>query len=281
VEPTTRTRPAGAGAGEGEAPRVGPVIAVPFGPEESLPSGRVVACRAPGRPPFSHAESTELARLAAQTQVALHLAQARDAQQRLVLIEERQRIARDLHDTVIQDMIALGMEMSAEASTSSEPGQRARDVDHLARLEDMVVSLRRAVFQLRDTTAGRSMAREVTDAVAHASRMLPTPPTVTFAGPLELVAAEVLDDLIAVLREALSNVARHAGATSVAVSLTVTDTDVVLVVDDDGVGLTESSTSGFGVLSFTERARRHGGVVSLGPGPVVGTTMTWRCPLAR
>ena len=261
------------------APSIGAVLAVPFAPDEALPPGRIVVCREPGRPPFSQPEVAELARLSSQLQVALHLAHARDDQQRLLLIEERQRIARDLHDTVIQDMIAMGMKMSAEPPNSSDPHQQTGSAELLERLDDMLVSLKRAVFQLRDTTGGRSLAREVTDAVAQASRMLPAAPMVTFAGPLDLVAPDLVDDLIAVLREALSNVARHARATSVAVSLTVTDADVLLVVDDDGVGVTGSSRSGFGVLSFTERARRHGGSVSVGPGAVVGTRVTWRCPL--
>lgn len=281
-----RVTPALGAGGLGERPKdgspgVGAVMAVPFGPDESLPAGRVVVCRAPGKSGFSRTESIELARLAVQTQVALSLARARDDQQRLMLVEERQRIARDLHDTVIQDMIALGMELSAEASMSSDAGRQARADDRLDRLENMVDTLRRAVFQLRDSTSGRSVAREVTDAVAQASRLLPTAPSVTLAGPLELVTTEVLDDLVAVLREAMSNVARHAQATRVAVSVTVTDTEVVLAVDDDGIGFSGAPTGGFGILSFTERARRHAGSVSLGPGPVVGTTMTWRCPLER
>lgn len=282
-------RPSTTGAADGDdeesrggAPSIGAVLAVPFGPEESLPSGRVVVCRKPGRPPFSPADAAELTRLANQSQVALHLARARDDQQRLMLIEERQRIARDLHDTVIQDMIAMGMEMSSELSEPSDAQQRTVSAERLERLEDMVVSLRRAVFQLRDTSGGRSLAREVTDAVAQASRILPTPPTVTFAGPLELVAAELVDDLIAVLREALANVTRHAGATKVVVSVTVTNERVLLVVDDDGIGLTGSSQSGgFGVLGFTERARLHGGSVSVGPGPSGGTRVAWGCPLLR
>ena len=285
LEKATASRPAADTATEegpgAAAPSIGAVLEVPFAPEESLPSGRIVVCRESGRPPFSQAERADLARMANQLQVALHLAQARDDQQRLMLIEERQRIARDLHDTVIQDMIALGMEVSAEPPDPADPRQSARRAERLERLEDMLVSLKRAVFQLRDTSGGRSLAREVTDAVAQASRTLPAAPMVTFAGPLDLVAPDLVDDLIAVLREALSNVARHAGATSAAVSVTVTDTDVLLVVDDDGVGFSGSSRSGFGVLSFTERARRHGGSVSVGPGAVVGTRVTWRCPLPR
>lgn len=265
-------------AGSG-SPDVGAVVSVLFGPDESLPPGRVVVCRAPGRPAFSPAELTELARLAAQTQVAVHLARARADQQRLMLVEERQRIARDLHDTVIQDMIAMGMEMSLEASTTTDPEQRVREDERLTRLENTIESLRRAVFQLRDTAGGRSLPREVTQALTQATRLLPTAPSVTLAGPLELVPTEVLDDLIAVLREAMSNIARHAQATRVAVSVTVTDAEVVLVVDDDGVGFSGTSTKGFGVLNFTERARRHAGSVSLRPGPITGTTLTWRCPL--
>ena len=220
------------------APSIGAVLTVPFAPEESLPSGRIVVCRQPGRPPFSQAEVAEMTGLASQLQVALHLAHARDDQQRLMLIEERQRIARDLHDTVIQDMLALGMEMSAELPNPSDP----RRVGAHRRTSRATRGHGRQP-QAGGLPAARHHWRSIARARGHgrggpALARFPAAPMVTFAGPLDPAAPDLVDDLIAVLREALSNVARHAGATRVAVSVTVMDADVVLVVDDDGIGLT-------------------------------------------
>ncbi|HET7763312.1 MAG TPA: PAS domain S-box protein [Phycicoccus sp.] len=258
---------------------VGPMVLAPFGRVGSPPSGVVVACRAPGAVPFSDEDVERLARLATQTQVALHLGRARADQQRLALLEERQRIARELHDTVIQDVIGVGMQISSEIDAEVDTRRQERDLEWVARLEEATRNLRRAVFELRGSTRRASTHSDVTDLLAEASRMLAHFPSVTFSGPVDRLPPTVADDLVAVLREALANVARHAGATRTAVTVEVADGILTLTVEDDGVGVAGRPRIGYGLGYIEQRARRHGGDLTLGPGPAAGTRLVWTCPV--
>ncbi len=257
----------------------GPLAVTPFGTDESPPFGALVACRAPGRDPFDPTDLEVLARLAGETQVALHLSRARADQQRLSVLEERQRIARELHDTVIQDVIAIGMQISADIDAETDPARQERDLERVTQLEGVTRNLRRAVFELRSSTHRSSTATDVTDAVSEATRMLGHVPAVIFTGPVDEVPEPVAGDLLAALREALVNVARHADARTTAVSVTVAEGVVTLTVDDDGVGPPPHRRTGYGLGYVEDRARRHGGRLFLGPGPVVGTRFVWSCPL--
>lgn len=267
------------GSPEPLATAVGPMVLAPFGGVGSPPSGCVVACRGPGAVPFSDEDVERLARLAAQTQVALHLGRARADQQRLALMEERQRIARELHDTVIQDVIGVGMQISADVDAETDAHRQERDLERVQRLEEATRNLRRAVFELRGSSLRSSTPNDVSDLLAEASRMLGHVPTVTFRGPVDRLPPALADDLVAVLREALANVARHARATRTEVTVGVVDETLTLTVDDDGVGVDGRSRAGYGLDSVEDRARRHGGELSLGPGPAGGTRLEWTCPV--
>jgi signal transduction histidine kinase len=104
-------------------------------------------------------------------------------------------------------------------------------------------------------------------------------PTVTFSGPVDRLPSAAADDLVAVLREALANVARHAGATRTAVVVEVAGGVLSLTVDDDGVGVVGRPRTGYGLGYIEQRARRHGGDLVLGPGAVTGTRLVWTCPV--
>jgi signal transduction histidine kinase len=123
------------------------------------------------------------------------------------------------------------------------------------------------------------MPTDVSDLLAEASRMLGHVPTVTFRGPVDRLPPALADDLVAVLREALANVARHARATRTEVTVGVVGETLTLTVDDDGVGVDGRSRAGYGLDSVEDRARRHGGELSLGPGPAGGTRLAWTCPV--
>ncbi len=266
------------GLAEGLSDGVGPLAGAPFGRPGSPTEGAVLACRAPGREPFGPDDVERLGRLAVETQVAVHLARARADQQRLALLEERQRIARELHDSVIQDAIALGMQISADIDAEPDPERQERDLEWVAQLELVTRNLRRAVFELRSGARRGSTATAVTDAVAEASRVLGHRTSVTFTGPVESLPDPVADDLVAVLREALANVARHARASASAVSIEVSAADVTLTVDDNGLGRRDAHR-GQGIDNMAARAHRHGGHLSVAPGPVTGTRVVWSCPL--
>ncbi|WP_193315271.1 PAS domain S-box protein [Nostocoides sp. F2B08] len=261
-----------------EEPDIGPVLLVPLGESSSDPHGLVAACRGQGASALSIEDDHRVTRMVTQAQVAVRLARARAAEARLAVLEERQRIARDLHDTVIQDVIAVGMQISADVDVESDPRRQVRDLEKVAQLEAAARNLRRAVFELRATVRRTSTAAEVTETVSEASRVLGHFPLLTIAGPVDDLPPDLVDDVIAVLREALSNVARHARATHSAVSLSVDSDAVILVVEDDGVGPEGAAGGCYGLANLKDRAGRHGGHVEVAGLPDAGTRVIWTCP---
>jgi PAS domain S-box-containing protein len=257
---------------------VGPVLLAPLGTAGRDLHGGLVAARAPGRPAFTSDDAERLARLATQTQAAAHFARGRADQERVALLEERQRIARELHDTVIQDVIAVGMVLSAQAGRETDTALAASTLDSVSRLERAVTNLRAAVFELRTDSGRGSLGAGLTAVIEEASRVLGFFPTLTFSGPVDALTDGLADDLVGALREALANVARHSRATSCAVSVTVSPEAVELVVDDNGVGLGSGSGAGYGLGYLEDRAQRHHGHLTVGAGPVDGTRLVWTCP---
>jgi PAS domain S-box-containing protein len=265
-----------------DRPDLGPVILIPRSEGTSGGHGLVAACRAPGAPPLTAKDGDRLLRLVTHAQVAVRLARARAAQARLAVIEERQRIARDLHDTVIQDVIAVGMQISAEIDVESDPRRQVRDLEKVAQLEQATRNLRRAVFELRTAGHRASTAAEITEMVAEAAKVLGHFPVVTIAGPVDDLEPELVDDLVAASREALSNVARHARATCSSVTLSVDADTVTLVVEDDGIGADLAEVAGcYGIVNLRERARRHDGDAEVTSTPGQGTRVVWACRRER
>ena len=205
--------------------------------------------------------------------------QLRAAEQELGVLEDRERIARDLHDTVIQRLFAAGMTLQA-AAVKSDEATRARVVEVVDELDHTIREIRQAIFRLTvHNLDAASVRRRVVDVVDAEQAALGFAPELSFNGPLETVGDDVVEHLIATLREALSNAARHADARTVRVTLDVGE-DVCLVVDDDGVGLPEErSTRGHGLANMAERATRIGGTARVESRDPRGTRVTWRVPL--
>jgi signal transduction histidine kinase len=233
-----------------------------------------------GRAAFS-AEDLDLATgFANQAAVALELAQARADQQRAALFDERERIAADLHDHVIQRLFAAGLSLQALGATLG-PGRTAdRVMSTVADLDAMISQIRTAIFQLQQTpqTTPRTLRSRVLDLVSELTPALGFDPAVRFSGLLDTLPDHLNDDLLAVVREALSNIARHAHAHTAEIDLTAHDDRVVLVVRDDGVGL-GASTRRSGLANMRRRAQHHGGGFMFEPGPGGGTLLTWTAML--
>jgi len=246
-------------AGDGDS-LLGPTMALPlFG--SGRPLGVLVVSRIAGRPRFTAADLELAADFAGQASLAMELASAKADQQRMVLLEDRGRIARDLHDHVIQQLFGTGLELQSVVG-AMPPGPSADRVDHaIAGLDTAISQIRTAIFALSSSETERqdTFRHRVIDVVNEVAAALPRTPHVAFAGPVDLaVTGGLADDAIAVIRESLTNVVKHAAAEQASVSIAVTDGLVEIDIVDDGVGAAPS-TRRSGLANLEARARAHGG----------------------
>ncbi len=236
-----------------------------------------------GAAEFSAADEALAVALASAVAGALDNARLYARVTELTLSEDRERIARDLHDTVIQRLFATGLSLQSVVPLAPDRELRSRLEEAVADLDDTIRQVRTAIFALEPPPAARSGVRaRVLALCAEAARALGFEPAVRFAGPIDnAVANPVESELLASLREALSNVARHAGARSVDVELSVGD-DVHLKVADDGIGIgLGGHRTGSGLPNMATRAELLGGSFSLRSRPGGGTELTWRVPLDK
>ncbi len=207
----------------------------------------------------------------------------RAAGEMLAMAGERERIARDLHDTVLQRLFGLGLELQALGMRAgADIGERLEGaVDEIDRI---IREIRTTVFTLGSAQREGSLGHEIGAVIAQAARVLGFTPRLTISGPVESMASpEIRTELVASLREALGNVARHARATDTVVELTATDDSLELVVRDNGVGLPEDfqMSAGNGLRNLAARAELLGGSCRIGRPPTGGTELAWQVPLAR
>ena len=260
----------------------GPMLVAPLQSGRG-PRGVLTLVRRRDRLPFSEAEVAMAGFFADHAAVALELREAREAERKLEVFEDRDRIARDLHDRVISELFALGLSLNtAAAVTDRAVGpdrllQWSDDVDRtIRRIRTTIFGLREPVDAARDTLRQRllDVCREMTPVLGFA-------PNLTFAGLVDNTPMDVWDDATSVAREALTNVAKHACATGVDVDVSAMSRELGVAVVDNGVGIATPSRSS-GVANMAARARRHGGTCEIRQrtdGP--GTRVTWAVPLTE
>ena len=220
--------------------------------------------------------------LATAAGVAIDNARLHARVQELSLLEDRERIARDLHDTVIQRLFATGLSLQGAIRLAQEPEVKRRVEVAVGDLDDTVRTVRTIVFELSTASHDdRSVRRAILDLTNEASRSLGFDPVVHFDGPLDTtIPEELATQLLAVLRESLSNAARHAGASRVSVEVSA-GTSLRLVASDDGVGVGPGDRAGHGLDNIRHRAAAAGGSASINAAPGHGTAVRWEVPLAR
>ncbi len=253
-----------------------PIIAVPL-VVAGMPDGALCAIRSSTDQRFSEKDLETLAEFAAQTGVALALAQARADRQRLDVVEDRARIARDLHDNVIQRLFGTGLGLQALAA--SLPAHEAAITAHVDEIDGAIGDFRTAIFSLQSTDSG-SIRHRLLDVVTELASSLAAMPRLSFAGPVDhLVTGGLADDVVAVVRESLSNVSRHAGAQTAEVALSANESDVTVVVDDDGRGMPAEPGRASGTVNLIARAREYGGDCTFDARETGGTRVRWCVPL--
>lgn len=259
----------------------GPLMVLPLEGTQRV-RGVLSVVRAKGRRPFSGSDLTMAAGFANHASVALELADARSAEQRFVLLEDRERIARDLHDHVIQELFAIGLSLES-AATLMEPGETSHRIQRrVADIDRTIRQIRTRIFELRGPLDGSThgIRHRVVEIADDLTTALGFAPQVAFSGLLDTSLSEdMADDVVAFVREALTNVAKHARATRADVDVTLSAGQLALVVSDDGVGIGETGKLS-GLANLKTRAERRGGTLEVCAGNTTGTTLTWKAPLS-
>ena len=244
------------------------------------PDSVVVVARRAGGTPFSDTVAPLVTAFADQATAALDKAARQRLARQLDVYEDRDRIARDLHDLVIQRVFAAGLALQAVLPRVADADARRRVQGVIGQLDDTVRDIRTTIFDLHTTDSagqGDSVRRRVLDVVTETAGET-VAPTVRMSGAVDsLLTGELAADVEAVVREAVSNVARHARARHVTVTLDVGD-EVVVEVIDDGIGIDERVARS-GLHNVQERARRRGGDAEVERLPDGGTRLRWFAPL--
>ena len=231
---------------------------------------------------FSDIDEELAVSLAAAAAVTIDNARLHDQIKVHSLLADRERIAHDLHDTVIQRLFATGMAMQGTGRLTQRDDVAERIQQHIDDIDETIRHIRSVIFELdAPRVPGNSLRRDLLDVIAEAARGLGFDPSTHLEGPIDLqVPPEVGVHMLAVLREALSNVARHANARKVDVRVLLGN-ELVLEVQDDGVGLpAEAPAAGSGIRNITTRATTLGGSAVLQAAHPRGTLLRWSVPLS-
>ncbi len=208
-------------------------------------------------------------------QLALALVAARNqhARSQVALLEDRDRIARDMHDHVIQRLFATGLSLQATSRVAVSAPVRARLDDAVEALDEAIRDIRHTIFELHREKAPTDLRQEIEDLLRAAEDGLGFVPELTIDGALSSLTVELEADLVAVIREAVSNVARHAQATGVQVSV-VTGQMLTITVSDNGIGF-DPTAARSGLSNLRARADKHDGSLRVVPNTPAGTVLTW------
>ncbi|MFC4243878.1 GAF domain-containing protein [Gryllotalpicola reticulitermitis] len=258
---------------------LGPSLALPLS-TEGASTGVLLIAREPGRAMFSPGTQEIASDFADQASVALALAGARDARQRMALVRDRGRIARELHDNVIQQLFGSGLELQGLLGTGLPDAVNVSIARVTEQLDEAISQIRLAIFAMTSSPADASSLRHrVIDAVEQFRQDLPRSPRIDFRGALDsAVPVELADDVVAVVREAVANVVKHARARTASVSVGLQGEVLRVEVGDDGRGGVEASRRRSGLANLRARAEARGGSLRIDSGGA-GTHLVWEVPL--
>jgi signal transduction histidine kinase len=257
---------------------MGAVMAVPL----SGNTGQRVAlglARVKGRPAFEPSDLEMAEAFAKHATVAIELRRARADQQRLAVLEDRDRIARDLHDHVIQRLFAAGLSLQSLASGTDRPDHVERLSRVVADLDETIRQVRSSIFELQRGPSTPGVRSAVLTVAEQIKPVLGFEPSVRFEGPVDTVVGDALvGDVEAVVREAMTNVAKHAQATAVEVTIIANPSSLTVDVRDNGIGIGDPGRAS-GLQNLRARASRHNGGLVVHSGESGGTELRWTAKL--
>ncbi len=258
-----------------------PLVVVPLHAQGRL-AGVLAVVRRPAAAAFAEEDRRVVGSFAGNAALAVEFARVTADRQRLAVLEDRTRIAEDLHDLVIQRLFAVGLGLQG-LSARVTPEARDRMSAFIDDLDGTIRAIRQTIFSLQEPEERATGLRgEALRVVSEAASALGFEPELTFDGPLDSTVPEKsVPEVLAVLREALSNVARHAQASTARVELTADPRlwRLTLVVEDDGVGPGPDDVPGLGTATMAARARRLGGTCTLTAREPRGARLEWQATL--
>ena len=261
----------------GAVPPTGVTAVLPLGVGDADTGVVVVAWDDDGEQQAIY-EMSMLAGFAQQVALALAAASAQRARARTAVLEDRDRIARDMHDVVIQRLFATGLSLQSATRMEDHDAVRQRLDSAVDEIDAGIKDIRHAIFALHRRSGPTDLRQELQDVVETASSGLGFPAELEIDGDLGTVPEHVAPDLLAVVREGLANVGRHSRAHSAEVHVEVGD-QLRVQVRDDGEGVDPGSTRRSGLANLERRARVHGGRLELRPGVASGAVLVWTTPL--
>ena len=262
---------------------LGPAVIFPLGGPGNV-RGVLTVGRRPGSMPLTRAAMEMVASFAAQAAVALELADARRDAEQVTVLQDRERIARDLHDLVVQRLYATGMSLQGAMPLIERPEAAERVSSAVDALDDTIGDIRSAIFALQARPGVRqaTVREQILQVMDEMTGPLGFAPSLSLAGDLgDRVPEDVAAHMLGALRESLSNAARHARARHIDVMVEAeveAEGELILIVRDDGVGMRNTGRRS-GLANLAERAGELGGGLKVGPAAGGGTELHWQVPL--
>jgi PAS domain S-box-containing protein len=265
---------------EARAAGFGPGLYLPMQAEEG-PVGSLVLVRGRGDHPFDQDERAAAEVFASAAAIVLALASARESRDRMRIAAEHERIGRDLHDTVIQRLFGLGIRLqAAERMAEGTVAERIRTA--VDAIDDVIREIRETIFDLNrpDGSEGSSFRSRARSLIDEAAETLGFRPRLAFRGPVHsVVSDETSTQVLAALRDALSNIGRHAKASAVDIAVSVAEGSVTLTVSDDGTVILDDQPGANGLADMISRATAVGGECTVTSRSPAGTLVRWSVPM--
>jgi signal transduction histidine kinase len=258
---------------------MGPGVYVPLG-TEARPIGTLSVVNGRGRRAFTHDDVRIVEAFGAQAALAIEYMRAQEGLRQVAVLEDRERIARELHDGVIQALFAVGMGLQATAAVGGDEELSSRIELAVADIDRVIRDLRNYIFGLRPgILADRHLGEALRDLVTEFEAKTEVVTVADISDDAAALLASRAGDVLQLAREALSNVGRHASATTCRLTLRSDDARCVLEVDDDGVGFDPGTVGrGDGLSNIERRTADLGGEVTIDSTPGEGTTVRIQFP---